>query len=310
MREPLVLHHYLGIGDCLMLSAAIADLHSAWPGRYATDTRTPYPELFANNPHITPIPQSMMATHVAMNYPAYQQQDELGIHFSEAMTWFLAESLDIEIPSITRRPELYLSLAEKSARPLPFPYWLVISGGKNDVTIKWPDFYNLQRAIGLMLDRAFVQVGNTGTHGDLTHFQPKLEGDNVIGLRDRLNVRELIVYAYHAVGAICGVTALMHIMGAFQKPCVVLAGGREAPTWERYPQHVYFHSIGKLPCCQTRSCQRLRTVALNDGGGQDRHLCALPVQRPNGQWSPKCLADVTAEEIARAVCANSISARG
>ena len=43
-------------GDIVMMTAAVRDLHAAHPGKYLTDVRTPHPDIWRNNPHITPIP--------------------------------------------------------------------------------------------------------------------------------------------------------------------------------------------------------------------------------------------------------------
>ena len=38
-----------------MLSAAVRDLHAAYPGQFQTDVRTSTTALWENNPHITPM---------------------------------------------------------------------------------------------------------------------------------------------------------------------------------------------------------------------------------------------------------------
>ena len=63
---------------------------------------------------------------------------------------------------------------------------------------------------------------------------------------------------YHAQGMLCPVTALMHLAAAAEmkggwpknRPCVVVAGGREPMQWEAYPHHQYIQkgtSIKALP---------------------------------------------------------------
>lgn len=49
MRK-LVLRNFQAAGDILMLTAAVRDLHRACPGAFATDVRTPFPDLWENNP--------------------------------------------------------------------------------------------------------------------------------------------------------------------------------------------------------------------------------------------------------------------
>jgi len=40
-------------GDIVMLTAAVRDVHKAYPCRFLTDIRTPCPHLWENNPYIT-----------------------------------------------------------------------------------------------------------------------------------------------------------------------------------------------------------------------------------------------------------------
>jgi hypothetical protein len=51
--------------------------------------------------------------------------------------------------------------------------------------------------------------------------------------------------------------ALPHKDGS-QRPCVVLAGGRETPNWEQYPTHQFLHNVGSLPCCNPNACWKIK----------------------------------------------------
>jgi ADP-heptose:LPS heptosyltransferase len=59
-REPkkVLLECNLSLGDIVMLTAAVRELHVNYPGRFITGVRTPYPELWGNNPYITPLEES------------------------------------------------------------------------------------------------------------------------------------------------------------------------------------------------------------------------------------------------------------
>ena len=54
MRK-LILRNFQSPGDIVMLTAAVRDLHRSYPGEFLTDVRTPCPELWAHNPHLTPL---------------------------------------------------------------------------------------------------------------------------------------------------------------------------------------------------------------------------------------------------------------
>jgi hypothetical protein len=56
----------------------------------------------------------------------------------------------------------------------------------------------------------------------------------------------------------------MHVAAAFDKPCVVIAGGREPPTFERYAWHRYIDNVGGLPCCRLQACWHNALSACKD----------------------------------------------
>src|SRR4051812_46891032 len=53
--KKLLLVNHCSPGDVLMLTAAVRDLHRAYPGEYLTGVDTYCPDLWQNNPHVQPI---------------------------------------------------------------------------------------------------------------------------------------------------------------------------------------------------------------------------------------------------------------
>ena len=53
--RDLILTCELSPGDILMMTAAVRDLHLAYPGRFRTDVRTSAGAIWENNPYITPL---------------------------------------------------------------------------------------------------------------------------------------------------------------------------------------------------------------------------------------------------------------
>jgi len=51
----LILRSFQSPGDVLMLTAAVRDLHAAYPGEFETDVRTSADAIWENNPHVTPV---------------------------------------------------------------------------------------------------------------------------------------------------------------------------------------------------------------------------------------------------------------
>ena len=125
----------------------------------------------------------------------------------------------------------------------------------------------------------FVQVG------EAHHHHPALDG--VVDLRGRTSLRQLIRLMYHAQGAVSAVSLLMHLAAAVDvkpgmpknRPCVVVAGGREPPHFTAYPHHQFIHTVGALACCDNGGCWKSRTLPLGDGDSKDApgELCVDPV---------------------------------
>jgi hypothetical protein len=129
----------------------------------------------------------------------------------------------------------------------------------------------------------------------------------VIDLRGRTTLRDTVRLMYHAHGVVCPVTFMMHLAaavpmkatGLHNRPCVVVAGGREPSHWEAYPHHQFIHTIGVLDCCATGGCWKSRTVPLGDGDEKDNpdHLCLDVAPGP----LPRCMDMIPAEEVIRRV---------
>lgn len=311
VRERLILESKLSPGDITVMTAAVRELHQHYPGQYETDVRTPCPAIWKHNPYITGLDESdPTVRRIPMHYDGragrvswadINRSNQHPVHFIHAYCEHLANSLDL--PALHPREfrgDIHLSQGEKSSvsqveKKLgkPTEFWLVNAGGKTDYTAKiWPAEY-FQEVIDRTKDRiCWVQVGEAG------HYHPELEG--VLDLRGRTDLRQLIHLVHHASGVLCGVTLLMHLTAAVQRPaggrglrpCIVVAGGREPPHWEAYPGHQFLHTIGTLSCCETGGCWRSRTLPLHDGSKQDRSLCEFPVD-----GYPLCMQMVTPSRV-------------
>jgi ADP-heptose:LPS heptosyltransferase len=303
--KQLILRSFSPPGDVLMLTAAIRDLHRTYPGEFVTGVRTKHAELWRYNPFIRPLAHSDSVQEIECSYPLIRRSDSAPSHFLEGFVHFLNERLNVRIELTEFRGDVYLSEEEKI---MPSPaseirgyggaYWIIVSGGKADYTIKWWDVRRFQEVVDHFRGGIqFVQVGAPG------HFHPELSG--VIDLRARTDLRQLIRLVYHADGIVCPVTFLMHLAAAVPnklphrlRPCVVIAGGREPPHWEAYPGHQYLHTVGMLPCCRTGGCWRARTKPLRDGSYLNRpeHLCVDVA----GDL-PRCMDMITAGDVIRRI---------
>jgi ADP-heptose:LPS heptosyltransferase len=303
--QKLVLRNSLSPGDILMLTAAVRDLHQDFRGAFQTDVRTSCRELWDHNPYLTPLDENDPDAYVIdCHYPLIHSCNSQPRHFVEGFIAYLGEVLDVDIQLTAFKGDVHLSEEEK-ARPsavaeltvLDAPYWIIAAGGKYDYTIKWWHFRRYQEVVDRLRDRVlFVQVGEPG------HFHPPLDG--VLDMRGKTSPRDLMRLMYHAQGVLCGVTFLMHLAAAVEtknganRPCVVVAGGREAPHWEAYPGHQFMHTIGALPCCAQGGCWRSRTLPLGDGDEKDSpdSLCMDVVND-----LPRCMDMIVPEDVVRRI---------
>lgn len=312
MRQ-LIFRNYQSPGDILMLTAAVRDLHLTYPRQFLTDVRTPCPGLWENNPYITPLNEgSPDVRTLESHYPLIHQSNQSPYHFIHGFRKYLNETLELHIRAGPFKGDVHLSGQEKQwasqvdeiTGEEGSRFWIIVAGGKTDFTTKWWDPRRSQAVVDHFRGRIrFVQVGEMSDG----HVHPPLQ--NVIDLRGKTDLRQLVRLTYHADGVICPVTLLMHLAAAVEtkpgrprnRPCVVTAGGREPPQWEAYPHHQYLHTNGCLPCCDDGGCWKSRIRPLGDGDSKDQDLCVLPVQVSDSCWLPRCLDMITAEHVIDAV---------
>jgi hypothetical protein len=290
-----------------MLTAAVRDLHRAHPGEFLTDVRTSCPALWEHNPHLTPLDENDADVQVVdCHYPLIHQSNTTPAHFLHGFPAYLNQSLGLRIRVTDFRGDIHLSDGEKSwtARvadtdAASVPYWLLVSGGKFDYTIKWWDHDRYQQVVDHFRGRIqFVQVGEAG------HHHPPLR--SVVDLRGQTSLRQLVRLVHRAEGVLSPISLLMHLAAAVEtpagapgnRPCVVIAGGREPPHFTAYPHHQFIHTVGALKCCDNGGCWKSRTLPLGDGDEKDQpdQLCVDVVGR-----LPRCMDMISAGEVIRRI---------
>lgn len=295
VMKRIILKNHLSPGDVTTMSAAIYSLHKYHPGKFLTAVDTTCNAVFEHNPDVIQADPSFEI--LPMNYPLIDQCNQRAVHMIQGYCDYLEQILNVRVPLMTNRPMLYLSNEEKNWQNqvseqfgIKRHFWLVNAGVKTDFTAKTYPWYQevVDRLQGKIL---FVQIGKP------EHVHKPLKG--VLNLLGRTDDRQLIRLVHHAAGVLCGTTFLMHIAAGFQKPAVILAGGREPRSWNTYGSQTLLSSIGTLPCCRTDSCWKSRVVKLNDGAEQDNSICDHPVF--TDPPSPQCLAVITPDEVANAI---------
>jgi ADP-heptose:LPS heptosyltransferase len=305
--QKLILRNFQSPGDVVMLTAAVRDLHRCYPGRFVTDVRTSAPALWERNPYLTPLDESDPEVEIIeCEYPLIHRSNETPHHFLDGFVTFLNDRLGLQIAVTEFKGDIYISAQEKewfsaveAERGESSPYWLLTSGGKYDYTIKWWDARRYQEVVDHFHGRIeFVQVG------ERSHHHPPLRG--VVDLRGQTTLRQLVRLMYHAQGALSPVSLLMHLAAAVEtspgmpknRPCVVVAGGREPPHWSQYPHQQFIHTVGALRCCDRGGCWKSRTKPLGDGDQKDRpeNLCIDVLDR-----LPRCMHMIRASDVIRRV---------
>lgn len=308
-RKKLILRNHQSPGDIVMMTSAVRDLHRAYKGEYMTDVRTSCPDLWECNHRIEYIVDGdPEAEVIEMKYPLVHQSNRLPYHFIHAFRMFLEDHLKRPIPqgafcgdiSLSKEERDWMSQVEEMTE-VGQRYWIVVAGGKHDFTAKWWAHHRWQAVVNHFRGRIqFVQVG------EVNHNHPSLE--NVIDLRGKTDLRQLIRLVYHSDGVACGVTLMMHLAAAVEvkagrkplRPCVVVAGAREPDHWERYPGHAFLSNVGMLPCASVGGCWKSRVVSLNDGEIHDKSLCERPVQS-GLQTIPRCLDMIETRHVIEAI---------
>ena len=247
MRK-LILRNFQSPGDIVMLTAAVRDLHRCYPERFLTDVRTSCPALWENNPHLIPLNEDDPDVEVLdCHYPLIHQSNQTPYHFLHGFIHYLNEKLGLRIEPGAFKGDIHISGGEKEwfsrvqeAHGKSTPFWMIVSGGKLDYTIKWWDPRRYQAVVDHFRGHVeFVQIGEVG------HHHPPLDG--VVDMRGQTTLRQLVRLMYHAQGVVTPISLPMHLAAAVEvkpgmpknRPCVVVAGGREPPHWEAYPHHQF-----------------------------------------------------------------------
>lgn len=288
--KKLILENPLAPGDIVVSTCAIRDLHKAYPGEYLTDIRVPTgcEQIFENNPYITKIEDNdPEAERIRLDYSDIHNSGWSGRPFTTAHALDLAEKLGRPIPHTSIMPDIFLSQDEKLWPPPVLkecgydgPYWIINSGIKNDYTLKYYPHY--QEVVDLLKDEIqFVQVGQ------LQHSHEPLKG--ALDMRGKTDLRSLFRLSYHAEGAVSAVSLQMVVMAALQKPCVVVAGGREPVRWQFTPNHRFLYMNGSMICCSFDGCWKSKLAD-----------CVELVDTEKGKI-PLCMELIRPEDIVRAI---------
>ena len=303
-------------GDVTVLTALARDLKTCYPASTVW-VQTGYPDLWLHNPHAHPAgPATALADveHVAVNYlhgiHGDASQKFRAIHFLRAIYEDFNAKTGLAVPTILPRGDFHFGLEERP-RVVKGRYWVIAPGWKTDMPTKGWDQARWQQVVDALTARGLkvVQTGGVGTYNGVTLVNPQLL--NTVDLCGQTDRRTFLRLVRDADGVICGNSFPMHVAAALEKPCVVLAGGREAWWWAAYVNanqgfgpfasahlampHRYLHTHGLLRCVD------------HDGGCWKRGLApdgdtpCLKVVGGETGLAPACMQLITVDHVLEAV---------
>lgn len=315
--KKYILRYYSAPGDTLVLTALVRDIKARYGDDVLVDVRTYYSDsIWLNNPHLTTIADSDRdAQKIQLKETAYITQSRNGVRQHYLTAYFRDFVAKTGLPVTLTKPygDIHLTEQERARPIIDGDYLVIVPGGKLDATVKfWPTEY-YQEVVRLGMERGwrFVQEGAAKPR----HIHPPLT--DALSMIGKTNIRDLLVNIYHSLGVVCGISLPMHIAGALQRPCVVLAGGREDPHWEQYAnlfpeqfggscapvevEHTYLNTMGQLSCCTKSGCWRQRVVKLHDGVAKhENSLCDYP-ESVGTQPVARCMKMITPQSVVDAL---------
>jgi hypothetical protein len=321
--KTIILHNQWALGDTICLSALVRDVQLTYPKQYRLLMSGHYKGVWKHSPYCELLSGTPDAITIKPEYVDGIKEAGRGVkhHF---LSWFHKDfqaQTGITVPVTQPKGSIFLSDAEKDNRLFTGRYWIVLSGGKNQMTAKIWSTDRFQQVVDTLAAQGVrcVQAG----HGFTRHFHPPLQNcESAVNKTE--DIRDLFSLIYHCEGVICGITGPMHIAAVFDKPCVVIAGGREEPWWEAYTnayyptafgpecarvtvEHRFLHTVGLLDCGinnLNKGCWRSRTVAIEPNDHNTREgregLCKKPV-REGLQQIPECLKMIEVDHVVEAV---------
>lgn len=305
--RKLILKQHQSPGDILVFAGAVGDLKRSYPD-WLIDVRSPVPDIFYNNPHLTELNENDPDVEVyPVGYDKIHVSGVIGLHWSDAFKFDIEQKLNADAKMVDRwgltkinttgiLPEIYISDEERTWYNQVHceflwdgPYWIINAGCKPDNVLK--QYHRWDEVVAILNEYwggkvKLVQIGQK------EHIHPRLE--NTFDLIGKTSTRELIRLGYWAKelgGGFIGPLSFQFILSAaFHSPSVCVCGGKEGVRWQMYNfvQMVYVN--GCLPCCNGGQ--------IGDGcwkGGQKGECVDLV------DGVPRCFHIITPEHIAERV---------
>lgn len=245
-------------GDILTMTRAVADLKNTYP-EYEIDVRSPCPEIWENNPHLTKLDEhDPDVESFDITYDEINQSGMTGQHFTDAFRHDIEKKLKVKIIQYGMLPELWISDAEKTwinhvetEFGWKGAFWIINAGHKQDNELK---FYHRYQEVVDQWNRHFGGAVRLVQIGHPNHVHTPLKG--VYNLIGKTDLRQLIRLGWWAHGSIGPLSFQFVMSAAFGQPHVVIAAGKEGVRWHLYPHGRFLYTNGTLACCNWDGCWR------------------------------------------------------
>jgi len=274
------------LGDILMMTCAVRDFKTSYP-EYEIKVDTPFKGIWQNNPYLSDFSIPDEVVNIGPG-TAVQKSNSNGLHFCNGYRLSIEKNIGLEIKQGPIKPDLHMNKGELKQGPIiKGKYWLITAGSNGDFQAKiWP-FERWQEVVDRNQDINFVQIGHS------LHPHEVLDGKNVINMIGKTDdegqgLRDLMNLFYYCEGSLGIVSMQMHMAAAFDKPCVVVAGGREPASFEAYNIHRYLHNQGSLKCSGKSACW-----------AKELGKCEKANNLIEG--TPKCLWMITVDDVCKAI---------
>jgi hypothetical protein len=111
--QRLILSNRYSMGDVVVFTAAVRELHRRYPGQFITDVRTSFPALWQNNPNITPLDENAEVRVLNLACGLIHNCNKQPVHYLRAYLRDLSEKLRLDLDLTEFHGDVHLSNDEK-----------------------------------------------------------------------------------------------------------------------------------------------------------------------------------------------------
>ena len=274
------------VGDTVCLSAAMANLafiHPDWEIWYSGN----YDEMCEGTRYAKRPYEADRVIQLAYNDGGGYEKTASRGNVCEAYTQALAGHLGESIPCATGTPVL------------PYPsecaVWaeqykgciLVNSNCQKRSSTKGYPYWNLVCKRLLERGEKVVLMGGS----DDRDIEDGNDFSGCIDLRGKTSIRELMALATVSACVVSPASGIVHISAAYDTPCVVVIGAREASGLTDYPftRRLTNFCLGRKEYGVTRGCMHFQA-------DETMKSCEKAVEI-DGRWYPECMSRISPDEV-------------